>query len=523
MQKRMRLLLFFIILTFTQFLTAQLEMGVSHVGQFTVTESLYGNLTCVGLEGDTLVSYKYAFNDRQFSLSKASVFPNGESTAFLNVFSLDIPEAHGEVPVYLNVKSEFINGVYTAIFKFNDHLFIIFSRSYGMEYHDIDISSINLDYYDPGLIHIANDQLVYLSNVSYPDNQGLNIYKINLETHEITLLIQNEPSLTESIGFQSFGEYTIAYDYMSYNGNALLIRNGEIVNSITGIWGIGTIGYSFTQRFCNRYYFTMEHNCVFYSTSLIIWFENDSVNRYGLSSSWLEGFSPDLFSGICTLSDSTFLTHYVSENMGINEFRTYQIDVISPFNHLDESDVFPDLSPYGEPLTLVPSGEDYALAISRGENQAMNFNLVDFTDERIRTYPFVFDHSSDAYFGSIHHSQEVVYIYRHPNINIFRIQPVQGSSDPTIPAINKLAEIYPNPFKGQCHIKINSPAQPKVSVYNIKGQKVRELTPNQSSGSEKMIDWDGKNDQHQDMPSGIYFVRIQSENQTISQKILKLK
>ena len=76
-----------------------------------------------------------------------------------------------------------------------------------------------------------------------------------------------------------------------------------------------------------------------------------------------------------------------------------------------------------------------------------------------------------------------------------------------------LKQNYPNPFRDHTTISVqlgntnNKLTQTEISIYNIKGQKVRTL-PIKLNGREGTVDWDGKNEKKQRVASGIYFYKL---------------
>ena len=65
--------------------------------------------------------------------------------------------------------------------------------------------------------------------------------------------------------------------------------------------------------------------------------------------------------------------------------------------------------------------------------------------------------------------------------------------------------------------------QVTLSVYNILGQKVRVLVDEYQSAGNKSVKWDGKDEQGQDVTSGVYFYRIQAGDFAQSKKMVLLK
>jgi len=75
-----------------------------------------------------------------------------------------------------------------------------------------------------------------------------------------------------------------------------------------------------------------------------------------------------------------------------------------------------------------------------------------------------------------------------------------------------LKQSYPNPFNPVCNIEYALPTDCHVTltVYNILGQKVKILVNEYQGSGHKSVQWDGKDDQGQDVSSGLYFYRIQA-------------
>ena len=92
----------------------------------------------------------------------------------------------------------------------------------------------------------------------------------------------------------------------------------------------------------------------------------------------------------------------------------------------------------------------------------------------------------------------------------------------------KLMQNYPNPFQvksSQTSIEfsLKREGRTEVSIYNIKGQKVKTLADkNFNSGNHKLI-WDGKNNTGKEVSSGIYFYKIEQDGKTQTKKMIVIK
>ena len=81
------------------------------------------------------------------------------------------------------------------------------------------------------------------------------------------------------------------------------------------------------------------------------------------------------------------------------------------------------------------------------------------------------------------------------------------------PASFTLSTAYPNPFNASTTISftLNQPGIVSLAVYNLTGQKVRELAEgNYSAGSHTAV-WDGRDDSGNAVSSGVYLARMESD------------
>ena len=91
---------------------------------------------------------------------------------------------------------------------------------------------------------------------------------------------------------------------------------------------------------------------------------------------------------------------------------------------------------------------------------------------------------------------------------------------------------YPNPFrvytkngKATFTISLNIPKTQKVnvSIYNMKGQKIKTLiTKNLNAGKQNIV-WNGTDRNNKEVKSGLYFYKIKTENERIIKKFILLR
>ncbi len=87
-----------------------------------------------------------------------------------------------------------------------------------------------------------------------------------------------------------------------------------------------------------------------------------------------------------------------------------------------------------------------------------------------------------------------------------------------VPASRTTLSAYPNPFNGNLNIALELPkaAQVEISIYNVKGQKVKQFAKTQAKSGENKFSWDAKDDNGRYVGGGVYFIRVMADNKAIS-------
>ena len=100
----------------------------------------------------------------------------------------------------------------------------------------------------------------------------------------------------------------------------------------------------------------------------------------------------------------------------------------------------------------------------------------------------------------------------------------RDKQDDNIPAPTEL-QCYPNPFNPELTISFNLEEQKKVilDIFNIKGQKVKSLVNETFRPENYNIIWKGDNEMGQKAGSGVYFIRLEIDDQVITSKAVLMK
>ena len=99
---------------------------------------------------------------------------------------------------------------------------------------------------------------------------------------------------------------------------------------------------------------------------------------------------------------------------------------------------------------------------------------------------------------------------------------VNNDDEPLIPAKGKLIANYPNPFKQTStfsfQLTTENTKNTEINIYNIKGQKLKQIVSNQRSAGQHSVIWDGTNDLGKPVSSGIYFYNLIVDGKSIDTK-----
>ena len=101
-----------------------------------------------------------------------------------------------------------------------------------------------------------------------------------------------------------------------------------------------------------------------------------------------------------------------------------------------------------------------------------------------------------------------------------------GSAE--LPKAFALGQNFPNPFNPSTTIKYDIPEgssdqQVRLSVYNIRGQKIRTLVDRLQGPGSYNVNWDGSDQSGRNVSSGVYFYRIEAGTYNATRKMVILK
>lgn len=101
----------------------------------------------------------------------------------------------------------------------------------------------------------------------------------------------------------------------------------------------------------------------------------------------------------------------------------------------------------------------------------------------------------------------------------------QSEADNVAPLALKLHQNYPNPFNPETTIRFDVAKESvvKLQVYNLKGQLVKKLVDNKLNPGTHSVVWNGTNANNKKVSSGIYFYRISTGKENVTNKMILMK
>ncbi len=103
---------------------------------------------------------------------------------------------------------------------------------------------------------------------------------------------------------------------------------------------------------------------------------------------------------------------------------------------------------------------------------------------------------------------------------------ITGINENTPPKIDlSLEQNYPNPFNPTTTIEFTLPSAgfTNLLIYNVMGQKVRELVSDTMKAGVHAVIWDGRDDSGNPVSSGIYLINLKSGEHTSTGRMLMMK
>jgi len=110
-------------------------------------------------------------------------------------------------------------------------------------------------------------------------------------------------------------------------------------------------------------------------------------------------------------------------------------------------------------------------------------------------------------------------------IGKYYFEPVGIEDDTIVHTKDYLMQNYPNPFNPTTTINYQLPVDSKIelAIYNLQGQRVKQLVSDQLSAGQHSVIWNGKDKNNKQVSSGIYFYKLKTGNFEETKKMILMK
>ncbi len=88
-----------------------------------------------------------------------------------------------------------------------------------------------------------------------------------------------------------------------------------------------------------------------------------------------------------------------------------------------------------------------------------------------------------------------------------------------------ILEVYPNPAKGIVFIGLNFnlPTSSNLRIYDVRGHLVKDLSKSNLDNGKSVVIWDGTDDSGRRLSEGVYFIRLDNQAGSLTQKVIIIR
>ena len=108
------------------------------------------------------------------------------------------------------------------------------------------------------------------------------------------------------------------------------------------------------------------------------------------------------------------------------------------------------------------------------------------------------------------------------DVYLIKTKPVSGIEQETRPSVGSISSVKPNPFFHEIQIEyaLSKESTVNISIYNVLGQRVKELYSGKQCAGNHNLQWDGTDKKGVKISSGIYFLRVQADGREVTRKLV---
>ncbi|MBW6513732.1 MAG: T9SS type A sorting domain-containing protein [Candidatus Syntrophosphaera sp.] len=489
-------------------LNADLVMGISHIAQANIAHPY----KVAAMEGDSLALYNYGVSGNTITITRFTVSPAGVVSTPQTIWSYDCDPSWGAVSEwYLDTIFTHKNGLLLAAFSTPAKLVVAISGADGTQLHLFDNPGApNTEYQ----FYLVNENLGFL--MDFYQSQA-RIFRMDLSDGSLVLLHSN-PTTFDIYFLMSFADDYLLFATTSWSSLPEYLYQGpNLLHTYVEHWYpyFFFFGNYESPRVCGQHYFVRLDDGLDKdrgtALTAVAYVANNLLQLIPLYSA---GHVYGYIGSSVAHSDSTFsCIHYIMGDMRYIlewDFRNYTITngelvLDTGFPQID----IEDHPPFG----MCKMNADYMVLANNPR-----FTLVDFSEQSIRHFNFPLE-PYQGWAWKLHLSDPYFYVLRPDKVHVFILEEYLPVDDEVLPPAEPSISIYPNPFAADCQIRIEGSAPQNVGIYNLKGQRVRDLA---DTGENSFV-WDGRDERGDPVAGGMYLVRVVDRGRTYSRKLMLCK
>lgn len=329
---------------------------------------------------------------------------------------------------------------------------------------------------------------------------------------------------------------------LSVSNNGTFDVYGKTVNPLTSISLQNTpanstfenwIGYFIPQSQTPQEAFGETMNSL-----LSIKTETWSMTRASLTTPWFTGSTPKTINYGDMVVVKTGLDASISFqwNSIASEAEAMLVAPAQLFSYTQQADYTPvyvtysDENPPAE-IAVLANGEVRGASVYEGEVTQINAYLTPEDADAEITFAFAYDSkqamkqiaSYSLYKDNDYISANFPLSYQ-PATPFYAVKIGEKANTEVMPMISQVRN-YPNPFNPETTIDFMTAKEGnvKITIFNIKGQKVCELFNGVLPNGSHQLNWNGKDQNNNKVGTGIYFYTISTHQSTVSRKMTLIK
>jgi flagellar hook assembly protein FlgD len=85
--------------------------------------------------------------------------------------------------------------------------------------------------------------------------------------------------------------------------------------------------------------------------------------------------------------------------------------------------------------------------------------------------------------------------------------------------------VVTSPYRagGEIYFTVSEPGQVRIAIFNVHGQKTRDLVDRTYSAGEYQVTWDARTDVGDDAVAGVYYMRVQIDGSQFTKNMVLVR